>query len=169
MNTEDCIEKDADVAKQQLNRIAGNSTPVPLEAGVQHELSHGEHSASHVKKTGPNFPSRGRFVLVIQVHLWHILHNGDQELDVRERVNLVSVSVTGPLGTSTILILVPRWTILLGSQIFVLTTSIQAHDEASYPPSGLCDNTMPTTTTGARTHAHQMSAIDLLIRWERPT
>ena len=48
------VEDDALVAQRELDRVAREAAPVPLQGRVEQQLRHGQHAPRHVEQVLPS-------------------------------------------------------------------------------------------------------------------
>ena len=102
LDEEDEIKGDAEVAETEFDRIPGNAGPVPLQAGVEHELGDGEDAAGEIQHDLFDAPTHGGFTLVVDQDLRNVFDDGDDELDVTDRVDEIDPRPTEGILSTTV-------------------------------------------------------------------
>ena len=69
LGNKDYVKDNADIAEQQLDRVAGEAGPVCLKGRVDDYLSDRKNPADDVEQDRPDRPSDRGFSLVIDIYL----------------------------------------------------------------------------------------------------
>lgn len=96
----------AHIPQRKLDWVAGDTTPVTLQVAVNTLLTDTQNAAHQVEQNLPDAPAAGALVARISKQLRRVLYQGNQQLDVAQRIHDIEVAPVGsrvdiPLGSGS--------------------------------------------------------------------
>lgn len=89
LHYEDQIEDNRDIGQDKFGRVAGNPTPVFVEAGIDEQLEEGEYAADKVEEDHFDFPVFGGFAFEVEPGLGDVFDNSEEDFYVGDEVYLI--------------------------------------------------------------------------------